>query len=148
MRDGIKHYAKKASLLWALTVEGKRVSTDRIFRFVGSHNKFKNDEKLLLGEFVMMNFNGKHQLVQILGFRFVDGKTFHGDFYLLNRKDDESELNDTSREVCALCHFFNIDDNNVVIAVNHAARLINLKLFIRRVFFKREISSGEMKIVQ
>lgn len=151
MRDGVKHYAKKASLLWAMTAEGKRVSTDRVYRFVGDYEKFKNDAKLLLGDFVLVNFNSKHQLVQILGFRFLDGKTFYGDFYLINGKETNKKASkndvDASREVSALCSFFN-HDNGIVTAVNHAPRIINLKFLIRKVFFKRDIPTGELKIIE
>lgn len=150
MRDGVKHYVKKASILWALTVEGKRISSDRVYRFINDYNKYKNDDKLSLGDFVIMKFDGTDRIVQILGFRFLDGKTFHGDFYKIKRDEGKSSTDsddDTSRQAAALCNFFK-SNNGIVSALTRAHQLINLKFFVRRVLIQRNIATGELKVVE
>lgn len=94
-RDGTLFYIKKASLIWWLSADGKRVSSDRVYRFITEKGK-NSDVGLQTGDFVEMTDGKKTKIAQILAFKFADGKTFYGDRY--EGRDD--------REVEALCHFY------------------------------------------
>lgn len=140
MRDGARYFIRKASLVWLLGVEGKRVSTDRVYRFISGGKEHGSEGKIMLGDFVHMTFEKKVHLVQILGFKFNSNKAFYGDFYDLKRKAEGVQ-----NQVLALCGFFK-EENGEIIAENRVQRFINTSNYKDHVFVKRDMDSGTLKI--
>lgn len=134
-RDGNRVYIKKASLIWWLSADERKVSSDRVWRFVDDREK-PSEVGLQTGDFVEMKYGKKMHIVQILAFRFADGKTFYGDRY--DGKDD--------REVEALCNFYTLK-RGIVTASEAPLRYINVKNRTRRIFLKRDLESGQLRMV-
>lgn len=134
-RDDVPIYIKKVSLVWWLSEDGKRVSTDRIWRFVNDR-KVHCDKGVQTGDFVVINHQSVEQIVQILAFRFVDGKTFHGERY--DNKDD--------KEVEALCNFFKIT-NGAISNTKIDQCYVNVANVIKHVFVKRQFDTGKLVLL-
>lgn len=134
--DGTPFYVKKATLIWWLSTDGKRVSTDRIYRFVNDRTP-RNDKTLETGDFVEMKQKGVNRIVQIIRFRFADGKTFHGDQYKADKSDQQVE---------ALCNFFDCN-NGIVTGSESCQRYINMKHYQKHVFLKRNLETGTLSLI-
>lgn len=139
MRDGARYFIRKASLVWLLGVQGKRVSTDRLYRFISGGKERGSDGKIMLGDYVTMTFERADHLVQILGFKFQNNKAFYGDFYDLKRKAKSGP-----NQVLALCGFFK-EENGMILAENRAQRSTNISNCKNHVFIKRDLLSGTLK---
>lgn len=134
-REGTIFYIKKSTLIWWLSAEGKRVSPDRVWRFIDDR-EHHSDGALQTGDFVEMKRGKKKHVVQILAFRFVDGKTFYGDRY----------ENRDRREVEALCNFFEFKDG-LLIASGVPLSYVNVKNCKNHVFLKRDLATGHLRQV-
>lgn len=139
LRDGIKVYFKKASILWTLSAEGSKVSTDRIHRFEGTEKQFNPGDKILLGDFLKMKFQRSARVVQVLGFKFANGKTFHGDHYLFNRAKDNSSA------VVLFCNFFE-EKGDDLIPTKCLQRYIKVENYIKHLHPKLQWQSGTLKM--
>lgn len=135
IRDGCRYYIKKASLLLMMATDGKRVSTDRIYRFTNDRKQPSND-KILIGDFVVMTFKGGERIFQIIVFKFLSGKAFFGDDYIFEKGDV------TDQPVMAFCNLF-YRKANAVAPSNQPQELININEYKRHVFLKRDISTRQ-----
>lgn len=135
IRGDSRFFIKKASLTWMLSVGSKRVSTDRIYRFI-SDKKTPDGSNLQIGDFVVVNFENLDQLVQIISFRFCNGKKFYGDQYVFHDSNNETDVE-------LLANFFKIQDK-IVNWNGRAQRWINVKTYKRHSVLHRDLSSGNM----
>lgn len=136
LRGDTRFYIKKASLVWMLSTSSKRISTDRIYRFI-SEKKTPNGSNLQLGDFVITNFEKEPQLVQILAFRLRSGKKFYGDICLLQESDhikSEAEM---------LLNFFKMHEN-LVKWEGRAQRWVSVQNYVKHVVLKRDIETGNL----
>lgn len=78
-----------------------------------------------------------NRIVQIIGFRFLNGKPFYGDRF----KAGKSEL-----EVEALCNFFECSNNSVT-GSDRTQSYINMKHYKRHVSLKRDLETGNLSII-
>lgn len=134
IRDESRFFVKKASLVWMLSIGSNRVSTDRIYRFI-SDKKTPDGSNLMLGDFVHINLENVEQLVQIISFRFCNGKKFFGDYYTFQ------DSNSKTKDVEMLTNFFRIQ-NNIVTWDGRAQRWINVKNFSQHAVLKRDLSGN------
>lgn len=78
----------------------------------------------MLGDFLKMKFERSNRLVQVLGFKFVNGKTFHGDHFSFERAKEESSA------VMVFCNFFEKDGDHLV-PTKVPQRYIKVENYIR-----------------
>lgn len=70
MRGGEQYLIKKCTLLWLLSTNTKKVSTDRLRRFIGE-KRTSSGGRLCCGDFViMLDKKGKEVVCQVIGFAF------------------------------------------------------------------------------
>lgn len=126
-------YVRKSSLVWYLSSEKNRISTDRVYRYADSKQR---DGHLNVGDFAIFDYNNKEQFVQVISFKFTDGKRFYGDSYFIKEND--------TRGIEALCYFLENRDGKLIDADHLQHRYINVKSFKRVVSLKRSIESAEL----
>lgn len=136
-RGGVRYLMKKASLVWCLGKEGKRVTTDRAYRFVNNQKEFRPDEKIMLGDFMFMKFEGAERLVQAIGFKFQNGKAFKGDYFAFKENVKEDKKN----PVMVLCNFFYQDGDQITVE-KCAPRYISVANYKRHVLLKRNLKTA------
>lgn len=63
---------KKATLIWWLGTDGKRISTDRVYKFMSDRPSSASIEqvRLYIGNYVAVDYKGVERIVQVLEFRF------------------------------------------------------------------------------
>lgn len=128
---------KKASLIWWLSKDEHRVSTDRIYRFHSATHSVPAPGSMKVGDFVVMKFENLNFIVQILSFKFEDGKKFHG---------TQFKKAASTRQVNALCVFFNLH-NGFITTSKREPRLINVNAFKNHCKFERDPVTGKLKYV-
>lgn len=128
IRNGVQVFFEKASLIWALGGDGKRISTDRIHRFEGNERAFDSGERILLGDFLEMKYEGKERIVQVLGFRFENGKTYHGDHYSFKRAKEDKKSSQGSA-VMVFCNFFK-ENGTVLLPTSCQQRYVKVENYI------------------
>lgn len=133
-REGTRFYIKKASLLWWLSSSGKRVSTDRVQRFIEDREKH-SDDVLQTGDFVEILHGKRKRIAQILRFRFTDGKAFYG--YRYEGRD--------KRGVEALCNLYELK-NGIVSGVESSLCYVNVKSYKKHIHLKRDLASGNLRL--
>lgn len=78
----------KATLLWRLSSEGNRVSTDRVYRFVDSNEKVEADD-VHIGDFIYMMFKGGNKSYKPLRSSFTLENAFTAMF--INSRNSQNE---------------------------------------------------------
>lgn len=140
-RGGERYLMKKASLVWCLGKEGRWVTTDRTYRFHNSLKEFRPDEKIMLGDFIFMKFEGAERLVQAMGFKFQNGKTFKGDYFAFK----ENIKSDKANPVMVLCNFFNQAAGKIT-AVKCDPRYISVSSYKRHILLKRDLKTANLSM--
>lgn len=84
----------------------------------------------------MLKCGRVENIVQILSFRFSDGKTFHGDRY--DGRDDS--------EVEALCNFYDVE-NEIVTLSKRPHCYVNVKGYRKHIFLKRDLQTGRLSMI-
>lgn len=129
-------YVRKSSLVWYLSSTKNRISTDRVYRY--ADNK-QHEGHLNVGDFAIFDYKNKEQFVQVISFKFTDGKRFYGDSYFMKKND--------TRGVEALCYFLENQDGKLIDVDHLQPRYVNVKNFKRVVSLKRNIESAELMLL-
>lgn len=76
IRDRIRYYVRKSTLLWMMITDQKKLTTDRLRRFIDDNNKSdKGDEqRIQLGDFIVMDVKGREMICQALGFKLLHNR--------------------------------------------------------------------------
>lgn len=72
IRDNVLYYLRKSTLLWMITSKKDKVSNDRLRRFINENKKSSTEESIQLGDFIVMEVNGKEVICQVLGFKYIN----------------------------------------------------------------------------
>lgn len=138
-RGDNRFFIKKASLVWMLSIGTKRISTDRIYRFI-SDKKQPDGSNLLLGDFIFVNIDNVNKLAQIISFRFCSGKKFFGDQYSIQKHSVDTN------EVEMLLNFFKIQ-NNLVHWDGRAQLWVDSKKFKSHALLRRDLVTGNIVLL-
>lgn len=135
MTDDCEVSVKKVTLLWWLTAEGKRISSDRVYRFLNSEKTPQSDE-VHCGDYAFMEFKGAIWITLIVSFKFYNGKRYHGDKYnVQNPKSIE--------RVAALCTFFKQEENEII-PTALPQRYLDMKGFKGFISLNRDLLTGKL----
>lgn len=107
----------------------------------GCEEGFNSGERILLGDFLKMKYEGKVRAVQVLAFKFMNGKTFHGDHYSFKRAK-EGQRGST---VMVFCNFFKENGNDLT-PTKCQQRYIKVEDYIAHLYPKLEIRTGVLKL--
>lgn len=129
-------FIKKASLLWMLSSKGKKVSSDRVYRFM-NERKGSTDGILVVGDYVYVKEKKTDRLVQLIAFRFASGKKYYGDHY------DKSRAN--AEEVEVLCNFLRIR-NSVIENLGRPQCYLNVKCYQKHLNVQRDLETGALSV--
>lgn len=142
-RDGKRYLVRKSSLLWMLDAKTKKVSTDRLRRFISDAKKPGNSaDDLVCGDFIIMEFEGSDQLCQVLGFRYITEKrSFTAIYCPINVSADKA------RGVEVFVNFFTIT-NNCISSSNRVQKYINILGYKRHVNIKRDNTTNELILIE
>lgn len=74
IRDDVPYFVRKSSLLWMMTTNKEKVSSDRLYRFISTKKSHSFEEQSIqLGDFIIMSVNGEETICQVIGFRYITG---------------------------------------------------------------------------
>lgn len=135
--DNDKIPIKKVTLLYWLTTEGKKVSTDRQYRFMNS-SKVPDASDIHIGDYIHAELKGVVRIMQVIKFKFCDGKKFHGDVYKRDFSKDD-------RAVSALCSLFNRKGKDVTFS-NQPQKFINVTAFKAHAAIERDLATGKLSL--
>lgn len=144
LRQGVKHFVRKSSLLWMLHSNSDKTSTDRLYRFVNSSKK-SNADSVMCGDFIGMNTNVGEKLCQVLGFKYSTGKgSFKGISCPIKPPEDVSK----ARGVEVLVNFLAFDvESKEITFPNCSQKYINLTQYKRHYQVKRDIVTNTLSLI-
>lgn len=108
---GESFYVRKSSIIWMLETEKKRVSSDRIYRFIGDKKERPIDEAhLFVGQFAKFVHIKKEVICNVLGFFFLTGNSTYKSEYCPIVQEDESKR----RGMGVHGSFYTLDENKIL----------------------------------
>lgn len=142
IRNSTRYYVRKSSILWMLETKAKKISTDRLLRFIPD-KKVNNDDHIMCGDFVFMRSDtrGRDRLCQVLGFKFLSGNPKFSSISC-----PISVKKENARGVSVLCNFFTVQ-NKVLTVAKTAPDYINIDNFKKHVILKRDLHTNDLFIV-
>lgn len=135
-------FIKKATLLYYLTSEKEYVSTDRNFRFM--NNKKSYSEKIVEGDFICVNYKSADHIVQVLSFRYDDGKAFKGDFYSI----ELAKKLKLAKKVEIFVSFYLRKEEGRLISSKRERQFIKVDDYISHVVIKRNKVTAQYEIIE
>jgi hypothetical protein len=120
-------------------MKSKKVSTDRMFRFI-SDRKNTKDDHLTCGDFINMSYEGTYRLCQVLGFKYLSGnERFTASSCPIKCNDEKA------RGVAVFVNFYKTNANTIA-AAGRVQRYINIDNYKSHVLVKRDPSTNSLII--
>jgi hypothetical protein len=117
-QEGNFFFVRKSSVLWKLNQDIKRISSDRIYRFVTEKNNINtksNKDFLSIGEYAAFNVEDIIHFGLVLGFQYVSGKRKDYSLQYCPLQPPE-ECNKNGVKV--ICASLLLDEYNILSAAN------------------------------
>lgn len=140
-RNGTMFSFRKSTILWMLTTNATKVSTDRLHRFIdrGDQEKEKaTDEYIRIGDFVRIARNNRDFICSILGFKYkrVNYK-FKNSFCPIRHKDDDEDGTKGGPGVYMLVDFHEAD-GLVLRRTEEVSTYVDIDTFVEHIKTKRD----------
>lgn len=143
-RGGEPFLLKKIAVVWLLAAEGRKISPDRLRRFIGE-KRTKEGGRICCGDFVVMgetkSGEDKETVCQALGFRFLKGrKRFFGNSCPL-------EVTSASGVGVAVLASRYVVAGDIIHKDSSKPSYINISCYKRHIPTRRDIRSGALQIL-
>lgn len=116
--SGENFLIRKSSLIWKMNLEKKRVSSDRVYRFISDKNlstKSQSDDVLKIGNYAAFIENNEITYGMVLGFQYKTGKNKK---YSLSFCPLEPPKDSEARGIGVMLSHLSLTDENCLIASN------------------------------
>lgn len=137
-RGDTTYTLRKSSIIWMLDDSDKKVSSDRLHRFIDQDRETRSD-RISLGEIIVIkNHNDREIVGQVLGFSIPGQKSMYKGF--------SCGIN-TLTEVMVLINTFKLIGGKLV-PINQPAAYHSNKNYIRHVKFQRNVRTNEISMAE
>lgn len=141
IRDNVRYYARKSTILWMMITDQKKLTTDRLRRFIDDSNSGDDkDVKIQLGDFIVMNVDGQEIICQALGFKLLHNRyAFKGLSCPIKHDGGDG--------VEVQVYQFEQQGNGVFVVQKKQDHYINIEYYMRHVTLKRNNKTDQYTLV-